>query len=217
MPAVTTASLPQTSVRSTTTTAAARPTILQQDGDFRYTGCLADGTTPVLVVDHISDSGQNGMTAGKCIALALRKGLRYAGVESGSECFLGNTLHSSAKKPDSDCNKVCAGAPTDYCGQTNRLQVYENKKWSDPTLNELTDVLTLYNRTLFNLHQLNNRYESLIQRWADKQKADKKRASFPSKRAETITLTELRDGLSDIERQYPSLRQALGLFLMVNL
>ncbi|CEJ82138.1 hypothetical protein VHEMI02223 [[Torrubiella] hemipterigena] len=203
---------PQTSARATTTTtaAAAKPTILQQDGDFRYSGCFADGATPVLVVDHSSDPSQNGMTAEKCIALAVRKGLRYAGVESGSECFLGNTLHGSDKKSDSDCNKICAGTPTEYCGQANRLQVYENQKWSDPTLDELTNALTVYNRTLFQLSQLNNQYQSLIQRWADTQNAGKKRARFFSKRAQTITVTELRRGLTDIERQYPTLRQALA-------
>ncbi|CEJ95175.1 hypothetical protein VHEMI10672 [[Torrubiella] hemipterigena] len=202
----------QTSARSTTTTttAAAKPTILQQVGDFRYAGCLADGATPVLVVDHTSNPSQNGMTAEKCVDLALRKGLRYAGVESGSECFLGNTLHGSDKKPDGDCNKVCAGAPTEYCGQADRLQVYENRKWSDPTLDELTNALTVYNRTLFQLYQLNNQYQSLIQRWADAQKGGKKRASFFSKRAPTITVTELRRGLADIQRQYPTHRQALA-------
>lgn len=150
------------------------------------------------------------MTVEKCVQLAQKQGMRYAGVEFASECFIGNTLHSTTKASDGDCNSVCAGAKTELCGGGNRVQVYEDTTWSDPTLDQLTAVLVQYNTTLFQLTTLTNQYQQVMQQWADQEKngGAKKKRWWQVKRS--LTITQLQEQVSSIESQYPNLQAVLG-------
>ncbi|KAJ5152966.1 uncharacterized protein N7482_009444 [Penicillium canariense] len=125
---------------------------------FCYTFCnfdhshYADHQAPadsrILVADSSEDGNPDGMTVEKCVALAKDGAWRYAGVEFGSQCFVGNTLHGPDQFPDSDCNIVCAGDPSELCGDAGRIQVYEDSTWSSPTLQELVDAVRQYNATV---------------------------------------------------------------------
>ena len=65
-----------------------------------------------------------------------------------SQCFVGNTLHGALTAPESDCSQVCAGNPSELCGNGNRLQLYQDTTWFSPTTQQLIDELTQYNATL---------------------------------------------------------------------
>ncbi|PNP59719.1 hypothetical protein THARTR1_00598 [Trichoderma harzianum] len=181
------------------------PTIVQTSGNFKYQGCFEDLTDDrTLVVDQQTDA--TGMTLEKCIKLAQSQGVRFAGVEFGRECFVGNTIHTSTKFPDSDCNQVCTGNDEETCGSGNRIQIYLDTTWSDPTLDELTQVLLQYNSSLFQLQQFTSQYQSLISQWDAEQKSTQKKrggilSNFWQKRS--LTVTQLEQGLSQIEQQYP--------------
>ncbi|KAJ2973982.1 hypothetical protein NQ176_g6293 [Zarea fungicola] len=160
-------------------------------------------------VGNSTDVSATGMTVEKCVQLAQKQGMRYAGVEFASECFIGNTLHSTTKASDGDCNSVCAGAKTELCGGGNRVQVYEDTTWSDPTLDQLTAVLVQYNTTLFQLTTLTNQYQQVMQQWADQEKngGAKKKRWWQVKRS--LTITQLQEQVSSIESQYPNLQAVL--------
>lgn len=147
------------------------------------------------------------MTVEKCVLLAKTQGMRYAGVEFGSECYFGNTLHTSDKASDGDCSQVCAGNQGEFCGNGNRVQVYQDSTWSDPTVQELTDVLLQYNSSLLELRQLSGQYQNLIQQWSDQQNSTSKRW-WPVKRS--LTVTQLQEQLTTIEQQYPVIQLLLG-------
>jgi hypothetical protein len=180
------------------------PTIVQTTGDFKYQGCYDDNTNNrTLLVDSKTDSGASGMTVEKCTAFASSLGLRYAGVEFGSECHVGNTIHSNTKNSDGDCSQVCAGSNTETCGAGNRIQVYVNTKWSDPTLDELTNVLTQYNSSLFEARQLTDQYKTLISQWAAQQASTKRRGLFGSlrKRQDSSSTSRLQKGLTQVAQR----------------
>lgn len=66
------------------------------------------------------------MTLESCAANCTAAGnFAYFGVEYARECYCGNSLAaSSSEAPDSECNMLCAGDATEYCGAGNRLELY---------------------------------------------------------------------------------------------
>jgi hypothetical protein len=63
------------------------------------------------------------MTLESCMANCT--GFDYWATEYGRECYCGNSLHSSSSEaPAEDCNMVCGGDPTEFCGAGNRLELY---------------------------------------------------------------------------------------------
>jgi hypothetical protein len=213
------AEVPPPTTTTTDTSAPPTPTIVQTSGDFRYQGCYDDSTNKrTLLVNSETDSSANGMTVEKCVTFASSLGLRYAGVEYGSECHVGNTIHTNAKESDGDCSQVCAGRDTETCGSGNRLQVYVDTTWSDPTLDELTNVLTQYNTSLYEASQLTERYETLIAQWAAQQGSNKRRGFFSSlrKRQSSTSTMTLLTGLTHIEQRLPVVQSILGMFSIFN-
>lgn len=162
-----------------------------------------------MLVFDLND-GIKDMTVEKCVEVARRRNLRYVGLRHSSECYGGNTLHNQEKTSDDQCNELCAGSPSEFCGAAQRLQLYNDPTWHDPTLNQLTDITLQYNSSLFDIRGLNGRYESLVDRW-DKQQGNKRRWLF-GRQSQTITVTELQEGLSQVESQYPQVRALLGLY-----
>ncbi len=65
-----------------------------------------------------------------------------------SQCFVGNSLHGASTAPESDCSQVCAGDPSELCGNGNRLQLYQDTTCFSPTTQQLIDELNQYNATL---------------------------------------------------------------------
>jgi len=53
------------------------------------------------------------------------KGFKYYAVQYTRECFCGDTLHHSVKKPEKECNAVCPGDSSKKCGGSWRQNLYK--------------------------------------------------------------------------------------------
>lgn len=140
------------------------PTTVPSVGSFQNRGCFVDfaNGARVLRADSSTQDGENGMTVEKCIALARDDGWRWAGVEFGSQCFVGNTLRGANSAPAGDCNMRCAGNPGEVCGGSNRIQVYEDTEWKDPTVDELADLIRRYHAAMTAARRLLEEAETLF-------------------------------------------------------
>jgi hypothetical protein len=176
-------------------------------------GCFVDDpNSRILVVNsETDDDPSGGMTVEECVDFAQSQGLRYAGVEFGSQCFVGNTLHANITAPDSDCNMICAASNgTEFCGAGDRALVYLDNSWSDPTLQELTDVVVQYNSTLWQLQNLVAQYQALISEWAAQNNSTPPTRRHVVKR--TLTAVQLQTQLTTIEQQYSVAQNILGVY-----
>ncbi|KAK4206827.1 hypothetical protein QBC37DRAFT_258106, partial [Rhypophila decipiens] len=102
------------------------PVVVPSVGSFKNQGCFFDYASGhrVLQADSTTDDSESGMTVEKCVVFARRNYWRYAGVEFGSQCFVGNTLRDAQGAPIRDCNMPCAGNDLDLCGSGNHIEVY---------------------------------------------------------------------------------------------
>ncbi|KAI1374021.1 hypothetical protein F4677DRAFT_461856 [Hypoxylon crocopeplum] len=178
---------------STTTTTKPTPTVVSSVGSFSNQGCFFDQETPrVLVADSMDDSQ---MTVEKCVKFADDGSWRYAGVEFGSQCFVGNTLHGASGSSSSDCNQACPGNPAEVCGASNRIGIYQDSAWVDPTADQLADVLQEYNSTLVQVLDAIDNYKSHIQQLKDLRNQKKRgldsRLAVRQSQTETILLQDI--------------------------
>ncbi|KAI5455943.1 hypothetical protein BGZ63DRAFT_409575 [Mariannaea sp. PMI_226] len=149
---------------SSTSTATSTPTVVPSVGLYVNTGCFTDSfSARVLVAGNKTDQSATGMTVEKCVSFAEDGGWRYAGVEYGGECHVGNTLHHATKASPGDCNQKCAGNQAEYCGSGNRIQIYADSSWSFPNQKEIRDVLLTFNSTLYDIVKATNVYWSDLQ------------------------------------------------------
>ncbi|KAI0006359.1 WSC-domain-containing protein [Xylariaceae sp. FL0662B] len=103
------------------------PEIVPSVGAYGNPACLTDNTDSRLLTDGSRvDQSSTGMTVEKCISLAAADGWRYAGVESGGECYWGDVENNAQQADQADCDTVCAGNAGEICGGGNRILVYEN-------------------------------------------------------------------------------------------
>ncbi|KAM7203124.1 WSC domain containing protein [Rhypophila sp. PSN 637] len=68
------------------------------------------------------------MTVDKC-ANFCGLDYKYFGVEYASECFCGNEYAASTASPG-ECSFPCAGNPSQTCGAGNRINIYNNLRYS---------------------------------------------------------------------------------------
>ena len=66
----------------------------------------------------------------RCKAFCQNKSFKLFGVESGEECFCGNSLRKKTMK-NGDCRDKCPGDSSEYCGGHWRIKVYEIMPNSD--------------------------------------------------------------------------------------
>ncbi|KAI5460658.1 peptidase S8/S53 domain-containing protein [Mariannaea sp. PMI_226] len=80
-----------------------------------------------------------------------------------SDCHLGNTLHGTKTEASShDCNQVCAGSLTEYCGGHGRIEIYSDSSWSLPDEASILKSLLAFNSTLSRLTELSSTYRNDI-------------------------------------------------------
>ncbi|KAL2179114.1 uncharacterized protein P884DRAFT_239711 [Thermothelomyces heterothallicus CBS 202.75] len=111
------------STASTTasTTASPTPAVKPTVGGYVFVSCWTEGTG----VRALSGAtfAYDEMTLESCMANCT--GFDYWATEYGRECYCGNSLHpSSSEAPVEECNMVCGGDPTEFCGAGNRLELY---------------------------------------------------------------------------------------------
>lgn len=114
---------------SPTTPSTAKPTpfpTASLPAGWSAVGCIIDSGSSRTLDSGSSTSSSN--TVLSCIAQAQAKGLAYAGVQYGQECWLGTAASSKNFKITSndECNVACAGDTGTLCGGAYRLNVYAN-------------------------------------------------------------------------------------------
>lgn len=124
VPVTTTGSttVPVTTTDSTTSpTGEPTPEIKPTVGGYVFVDCWTEGAGeralngPAFAYDE--------MTLESCMGNCT--GFDYWGTEYGRECYCGNSLAgSSTEAPVEECNMVCGGDPTEFCGAGNRLELY---------------------------------------------------------------------------------------------
>ncbi|KAL8804112.1 MAG: hypothetical protein Q9182_002745 [Xanthomendoza sp. 2 TL-2023] len=65
------------------------------------------------------------MTIEICLDYCKSKGTTYAGIEYRRECYCGNSIASDATPNAAGCNLPCKGDPTEICGGSNVMNVYQ--------------------------------------------------------------------------------------------
>ncbi|KAI0909694.1 WSC domain-containing protein [Ustulina deusta] len=91
--------------------------------DYNWYGCQTEATNTRALNSY--NYADDGMTLDSCEAFCSAKGTTFFGTEYGRECYCGNVFRSgSVSVPASDCSQLCAGNPSQYCGNGNRLSVY---------------------------------------------------------------------------------------------
>lgn len=92
--------------------------------NWQFQGCQTEGNGQRTLNQRTF--ANDSMTLEACAKFC--DGLTYFGVEYGRECYCGNSLvgGSTLAANQADCNFLCPGDKTEYCGAGNRLELY---KW----------------------------------------------------------------------------------------
>ncbi|EHK27347.1 uncharacterized protein TRIVIDRAFT_73257 [Trichoderma virens Gv29-8] len=92
-------------------------------GAYTLVGCWTEGQGDRALGQAATQAAD--MTNEACAAFCSN--YRYFGTEYGDECYCGSFLStSSATAPLADCNMPCGGDQFEYCGASNRLELYIN-------------------------------------------------------------------------------------------
>lgn len=114
-------SSPASSTVATTSTTAPTLAVKPTVGGYVFVDCWTEGAGARALGD--AAFAYDEMTLESCMANCT--GFDYWGTEYGRECYCGNTFHSSsAEAPAGDCNMVCGGDPSEFCGAGNRIELY---------------------------------------------------------------------------------------------
>ncbi|PFH53643.1 copper radical oxidase [Amanita thiersii Skay4041] len=109
------------------------PTITPQIGNWTSLGCYSDnvnGGRSLTVGMNVDGS----MTNAKCTSACFHSGYGLAGTEYAGECYCGHAIaNGGSPTPAGDCNMVCAGNSSEFCGGPNRLNVYNYTGTDLPT------------------------------------------------------------------------------------
>ncbi|KAH8801520.1 WSC domain-containing protein [Xylogone sp. PMI_703] len=107
---------------------------------YHSVGCYTEGTnTRALSIGKANAAGTVKGCVDACTSYA------YAGVEYGGECWCGNSFGSGAAPTSiSECNMVCKGNSSEYCGAGSRLNVYEIDDRSSVSIPGIKDVVAGY-------------------------------------------------------------------------
>jgi hypothetical protein len=104
-----------------------QPSIPQSVGASMYQGCFTEAPSPNRAL-NMSQFDSEAMTVEACEASCSAGDFTFFGTDFSSQCFCGNELgfgSSIAPGGDSECSMTCAGNYTEFCGDANRLNVYE--------------------------------------------------------------------------------------------
>ena len=72
-----------------------------------------------------NEVGVSSNTIESCTSACYNAGYSLAGAEYSAECWCGDSVEAGgAPASSSDCNMLCTGNSTQYCGGPNRLNLY---------------------------------------------------------------------------------------------
>ncbi|OTB05861.1 hypothetical protein M426DRAFT_56415 [Hypoxylon sp. CI-4A] len=109
---------------STSPTAPAETLHHRQDlGEYTLVGCQKESTVSGTRALGDASFAYDSMTLESCMKNCT--GYVFWGTEYGRECYCGNSLQATSEDaPLTDCNMVCGGDSTEYCGDSNRIELY---------------------------------------------------------------------------------------------
>jgi hypothetical protein len=97
------------------------------NGSWTYQGCALDNVNQVRTFPW-QIIYQGVMTPNMCLTQCASFGYMAAGLEYGQECYCGDPANMATTGAtfvsDSECNVVCAGNASSYCGGGSRLSTY---------------------------------------------------------------------------------------------
>lgn len=97
------------------------------NGSWTYEGCYEDNVNQQRTFFWQLFFPGN-MTANICLDRCAQYGYMAAGLEHGDECYCGDPANiqtsNATERPETECNVVCAGNASAYCGGGSRLSTY---------------------------------------------------------------------------------------------
>ncbi|TFK62477.1 WSC-domain-containing protein [Pluteus cervinus] len=101
------------------------PSVSATGGEWDYDGCFTDSTSARTLAVPVNIPG--GVTPESCTAACQALGsYSYAGLEIGRECWCDNAVNPPTQRvSDADCRMVCDSNHEEYCGNVNRLAIYQ--------------------------------------------------------------------------------------------
>ncbi|OAA65943.1 legume lectin domain containing protein [Niveomyces insectorum RCEF 264] len=94
-------------------------------GNYGYAslGCFHEPASGRALANQLSPLAQ---TVDDCLAVAGAQNYKYAGVEYGGECWVGDSLSTGASQVNlTTCSMTCNGNGSEYCGGPLLLNVYK--------------------------------------------------------------------------------------------
>lgn len=92
-------------------------------------GCYTDSGSARTLSYYAIPNQSSSMSVELCTSACGAAGYYLASVEYSGECFCGHKVDNGASVVSGDsvasgCNMVCNGAPSEFCGGANRLNLY---------------------------------------------------------------------------------------------
>ncbi|KAF2439634.1 heme peroxidase [Karstenula rhodostoma CBS 690.94] len=113
---------------STSTTTSVSPSSTPTK-DYSFQGCYYDSLNPRALSAH--STAADNMTVDLCASTCSQ--YHYFGLEYERECYCGNALDAtSTQQSGTDCNMLCSGSSTQFCGGPHRISLYANDRYSAP-------------------------------------------------------------------------------------
>lgn len=100
---------------------------------WTYTSCYEDSVYARTLSVRVDTPSPNTVEA--CTSACRTAGYKFAGVEWSSECWCDNEIYAGRTGGLSGCDMVCSGNPNEYCGGSQRLNLYS---FEDPQASTTT-------------------------------------------------------------------------------
>ncbi|KAJ7905890.1 glyoxal oxidase N-terminus-domain-containing protein [Mycena leptocephala] len=101
------------------------PTIPPSIGKWESLGCYSDNVDGQgrALVNAVNVVGQVSLET--CTSACFNAGMPFSGAEFADECYCGPAIiNGGGPETASECNMLCAGNSSEFCGGPNRLTVY---------------------------------------------------------------------------------------------
>ncbi|PVF98808.1 WSC-domain-containing protein [Serendipita vermifera] len=100
--------------------------VLQSYNQWSASGCYVDSAESRILPTSLSIRPEE-FTAKSCLDACSAEGFEYAGLEYMHECYCASGVDVSTFTPKdmSECNSLCEGDPSHFCGAGDRLILYQ--------------------------------------------------------------------------------------------
>ncbi|KAF9484627.1 copper radical oxidase [Pholiota conissans] len=99
------------------------PSIVPKVGNWVSLGCYSDNVNGRALPNQVNTVGS--VTIESCTTACFNAGFGVSGAEFSTQCFCGTAVaNGGAPAAAGDCNMVCQGNSSEFCGGPNRLNVY---------------------------------------------------------------------------------------------